>query len=332
MSDIALQVNQTRNAGTIGASDAAAALGLSKYTSPLTVWRKLRGEHDEDDTPAAVREAAQFGTLLEPVVRGKYALDRNKLVLVPTQSTVMDGWLHATPDGFVVNSTTPESVGTEEHDGGTVPPVAEGLMQVKCRSAYLRDEWLHGVPAAEEVQCRVEMAVADLPWNDCVVLLGGNQMLVHRIERERELEKRIVDDLAKFRDLVLAGKEPPVDSSDAWRQYASSRMRPSKVTMTADDELREIVDYWLDQRRKRMRAEEEEEAAKTDLLLRLSAAGATGIDLGGDRRVTAYPVGSKPRWKEYAISLGGESTAPEKFRGTGKPSWTLRAPTDDGDE
>ncbi len=345
MTDIALQVVQTRTEGMLGASEAAAALGLDKYTSPLTVWKRLRGLPTDEVRSPALDEAASWGQALEPVVRGKYALDRNALVMVPVSSFQYEQWLRATPDGIVVagipigasiNPPAPRTYVMEmPRDIAMRDPEWRenaGMLQVKCRSAFLRDEWRHGVPAKEEVQVRVEMAVCDLPWSDVAVLIGGNQMLVHRVERDLALEDRVLTDLRAFWQMVKDGREPSPDHTAAWRQHVSEKMRPTKVTMTADDELREIVDYWLEQRRKRNRAEEEEEAAKTDLLLRLSAAGATAIDLGNDRKVTAYAVGAKPRWKEYAISLGGESTAPEKFRGTGKPSWTLRAPSDDGDE
>lgn len=328
MGALVVGVEQTRKQGSIGASDAAAALGMAKYLSPLTLWRRLRGEHVDDDRPAFVQEAALFGQLFEPVIRGKYASDRQCLVMVPTRSLPFEDWLHATPDGIVIRSTVPESVGTEEWDGEGVPALADGNLQIKMRSAYLRDEWLSGVPAETEVQVRVEMAVCDLPWSDVACLIGGNHLVVHRVERDLELEANILRDLRAFWQLVQTGKEPPVDSSDAWRDYASSKMRATKVTMQADEDVRELVEYWLEQRRKRLRAEEEEEAAKTDLLLRLSAAGATAIDLGGDRRVTAYQTGSRANWKAYAQSLGGSAKVPEQFKG--KPgTWTLRAPGDD---
>lgn len=327
MSDLVLHVDQARHKGTIGASDAPALLGLDRHTPPLVAWRKLRGEDVDSSRPAFVQEAAEFGQLIEPIVRGRYAVQRQRLVRVPEVSFVKDGWLHATPDGLVSPHTG--EMGTMPFSGPYYASEHEGMLQVKCRSAFLRDEWLQGVPAKEEVQIRVELAVCGLPWSDCAVLIGGNQMLVHRVERDLELEVNILRDLKIAYDLVQTGKEPPVDSSDAWRDYASSKMRPTKVTMTADEDVRELVEYWLEQRRKRKKYEEEETAAKTDLLLKLSAAGATAIDLGGDRKVTAYKVGGRTDYKAWALELAGKNAkAPEKFKSDGK-TWTLRAPGDD---
>ncbi len=343
MSDLVLHVDQIRTEGMLGASEAAAALGLDKYTSPLTVWKKLRGLPVEEERSPALDEAAAWGQLIEPVVRGKYAIDRNRLVLVPRSSFVKDGWLRCTPDGLSlpniqigasVNPPAPRTYVTEmpidlamrdpewkENDAG--------LLQVKNRHAFARDDWRDGVPAKEQIQCRVEMAVCDLPWNDCAVLIGGNRMLVHRVERDLGLEDRILTDLSTFMRLVREGTEPSPDHTAAWRQHVSEKMRPTKVMITPDEELRELVDFWLAQRRKRKMIEEEEEAAKTDIMLRLSAAGATGIDLGERGKVTAYKTGSRTDWKAWAQSLN-PNPPPQKYVKESK-TWALKAPADDDD-
>lgn len=330
---IALHVDQARSARLLGASQAPAALGLDRYRSPLTVWRELRGEHVDDTTPEHVREAARWGQALEPIVRGQYALERGAVVWVPTRSYELGGWLRATPDGLVRDPVAVPAMDPQTIEwGGSEPPGAlAGMLQVKCRSAFLRDEWLHGVPAKEEVQVRVEMAVCGLPWADVAVLIGGNQLLVHRLERDIALEANILRDLRAFWALVESGREPPVDASEAWRDYASSRMRATKVTLTADEDVTELVEYWLAQRAKRKRAEEEESAAKTDLLLRLAAAGATAIDLGGGRKVVAYKVGARTDYKGWALELAGKcAEVPRKFRSEGK-TWALRTNADHDD-
>ncbi len=336
MSDLVLHVNQTRTDGMLGASEAAAALGLDKYTSPLTVWKKLRGLPVEEERSPALDEAAAWGQLIEPVVRGKYAQDRGVAVFVPESSFDRDGWLRCTPDGLIVPIGSYGAVGGPcgvERPGtwpwqntGLTPAVA-GLLQVKNRHAFARDDWRDGVPAKEQVQCRVEMAVCDLPWNDCAVLIGGNRMLVHRVERDLALEDRILTDLSAFMRLVRDGIEPSPDHTAAWRQHVSEKMRPTKVMITPDDELRELVDFWLNQRRKRKMIEEEEEAAKTDIMLRLSAAGATGIDLGERGKVTAYKTGARTDWKGWAQSLS-PNPPPQKYVKESK-TWALRAPSED---
>lgn len=335
MTNIALPVEQTRAEGLLGASEAAAALGLDKYTSPLTIWRRKRGLETDGELPEAVREAAEWGQALEPVVRGKYALLVQRGIVVPVMSVVMDDWLRATPDGYVMKAgSSVVGVMDDERDRrspGYVAGNAEGLYQGKTASAWLRDEWEGGIPAKYEVQVRVEMAVTNLPWCDVCCLLGGQRFIGPiRIERDAAIEANILDALRAFWKRVQDGQEPPVDASAAWRREVSERMGKikGKVVIAADDEVREVAEYWMAQRRLRKKHQEEEEAAKNDLLLRMSAAGATGIQLDIESRITAYPSGARTDYKGAYEAIAGGAPVPERFKKAAS-SWSLRAPKDD---
>lgn len=338
---IALPVEQTRAEGLLGASEAAAALGLDKYTSPLTIWRRKRGLETDGELPEAVREAAEWGQALEPIVRGKYALLVDRSVFVPRSSiTHVDGWLRATPDGFVRRDPALGAIVVTEWDPPArgemtavgsygVPAMTEGLLQCKTASAWLRDEWEGGIPAKYEVQVRVEMAVTNLPWCDVCCLLGGQRFVGPiRIERDAAIEEAIIRDLRVFWECVQSGREPPIDGSSAWRRHVSESMRPTKVTMQADEDMDDLAAFLMARRATRKKAQEEEEAAKTDILLRLSAAGATALQLSNGKKITAYRTGARSDWKSYAMSLGGESKIPDEFKGSAG-SWTLRMPGED---
>lgn len=336
MTDIALPVEQTRAPDTIGASDAPAALGLDRYKPPIALWRQLRGLPVNEERPAFLEEAADWGRALEPVIRGKYAVSTGRMVAVPVESLIRDGWLRATSDGIVgppdENGVGTYSIGSRPTEMWYPNEIAKGdigLLQVKCRSAYRRDEYSDGVPGAEEVQCRVEMLVYDLPWNDCAILIGGNQYVVHRIERDEKLERNIERDLKLFWEMVQEGREPEVDGSDAWRRYASERMRPTPVVMDASEDDEALIANWITARNSRKKIEEAENEYKTKLLLRMSAAGATKIR-SRFGVVPAYKVGGRTDWKGVAASLG-VTQAPDKFK---KPSntWTLRCPVGDDED
>lgn len=334
MSDIMLAVEQTRAEGLIGASEAAAVLGLDQYRSPMYMWRKLRGLPVNDERPAFVEEAATWGQLLEPVIRGKYALERGVMIFVPTESLTLDNWLRATPDGLVAAIAVERKAGTYEVDRAALFDLRcrraiEGLLQIKTCSAYKRDEWIAGVPPAYEIQVRVEMAVTDLPWCDVSCLIGGQTRVTYRIERESKYEEPILRDLRAFHELVISGKEPSVDGSEAWREYASQRMRPSSVVLDADEETEALVANWLTAKRSKKELEKAEAEYKTKLLLRLSAAGATKLR-SRHGVIPAYRVGGRTDWKGVAASLGC-ATAPDRFK---KPSttWTIKAPDDEGDD
>lgn len=308
---VAVAVDQQRDLRYLGASEAAGVLGLDKYNPPIAIWRRHRGLRVPPDEGNS--EAAYWGTVLEPVIRGKYAIDRKVRVFVPTSSYVMDDWLRCTPDGLVQELTfAPEDIGTWEYDPAATRehnPDGDGEwqttelvhqlrasghiggLQVKTCSAWLEDDWRDGPPAKYEVQCRVEMAVADTPWVDIVCLCGGQKQIGPlRIERDAAIETRLLESLHEFWGMVQFGREPSVDHTDAWRLHVGEKMDRVKPTMvTADGAMTLQIAQWREQRIARKRAEHAEDKAKNELLLRLSAAGATKIDCG-DRadNVTAY--------------------------------------------
>lgn len=321
----------------IGASDAACALGCDRYKSPLTLWKELRGISDRSEKPAFVREAAECGQLLEPIVRAKYATTVQRAIIVPTESRTIDSWLRSTPDGYVLpaegHGFQPGHTYEEGHgERGRIYQV-EGLLQCKTASAYKREEWDAGVPTEYEIQERVEMAVCDLPWADVFCLIGGQHFTpAIRVERDAALEDRILTDLHAFWRLVQEGIEPSPDHTAAWQQHAAERLAKLKArtTIAADAEMRCEIDAWRRARAAVKTAERERDELKNRILVRLASAGATAIELDRDTKVTAYQVGAKPKWKDYALSLGGQHTVPDKFKGTAN-SWALRAP-DDEDE
>lgn len=303
---IAVHVDQQRNESLLGASEAAGVLGCDKYNPPIKVWRKHRGMAVNDD---GNNEPAYWGTVLEPVVRGHYAVQSDRMVIIPTESYLRDGWLRCTPDGIsipVPRSWHPSVQQMGEHGGNHAGLIASahehgaaGGLQVKTCSEYLRDDWRDGPPPKYEIQCRVEMAVTGLPWTDIACLCGGQKYLgPFRLERDLAIEERILTPLREFWDMVLSGREPTVDHTDAWRLHVSEKMERSRpVSVEAHGELLDDVLLWRDRRRVRIVAERDEDEIQNRLLLRMSAAGATRVDAGEVGRISAYkPNKAKTTW------------------------------------
>ena len=55
---------------SVGGSEIAAALGLSRWRSPFDVWAEKTGHVTKKDEAT---DAMRFGTLLEPVIRKEFA-------------------------------------------------------------------------------------------------------------------------------------------------------------------------------------------------------------------------------------------------------------------
>lgn len=306
---IAIHVDQSRAESLLGASECAGVLGADKYNPPIKIWRRHRGmpvndDADKNDGPA------YWGTVLEPVVRGHYAVQSGRLVVVPTASFEKDGWIRATPDGISIPVPLgiSRSVISDDDDdfAGINGIIADhrrfgsaGNLQVKTCSAWLEDDWRDGPPAKYEIQVRIEMAVADLPWSDVVCLCGGQKYLgPFRIVRDVGVEAHLLKSLREFWAMVLDGREPTVDHTDEWRMNVSEKMeRARPVSVEANGKLLEDVLLWRERRRMVTLAKRDEGEIENRLLLRLSAAGATRIDIGGGDKITAYkPRKDKPTW------------------------------------
>jgi len=326
-----IHVEQERDQSCLGASEAAGVLGLDRYNPPIKIWRRHRGLEVEDTGPS---EAAEWGQLLEPVVRGKYATSTRSRVLVQPDSVLLTGWLRCTPDGFA-HSTIMEPGVVEVHAGwfqsiGLSRNI--GLVQCKTADGWLAHEWDHGPPPKYEVQVRVEMAVTGLPWCDIAALIGGNRFVIHRVHRNLEIEAAILKSLRSFWTLVQNGTEPLPDHTNAWRAHVSELMpRDSKVVIPSDDGVRD--ELLLPLRAAKVRAaaaKEEVDRLNNHLLLHLSAHGATALQDDELGRFSAYRAGAGMDWKGYAMALesalrGGERPAVLSFKRPAK-TWAIKTP------
>lgn len=91
----------------IGASEAAAALGLSPWTSALTLWRQKVGETEAPDLSG--NEAVSRGVRMEPALRTLFAAMHPELTVSYHPFDMLQNpdvpWLFATLDGEYFNGT-----------------------------------------------------------------------------------------------------------------------------------------------------------------------------------------------------------------------------------
>ena len=187
----------------IGSSDAAAAVGLNPYKSQLELWLEKTGRdgnlpktdpHDEESP-------AYWGNLLEPIVAAHYSKRTGNRVR--RINAVLQ---HPDPDkAWMLANIDREVIGSSE------------IQILECKTAGINGArlWKEGVPEYVQLQVQHQLAVTGKAAADVAVLLGGQHLEIHRIERDEALIARLVHLEKQFWDYVESDTPPPVDGSES---------------------------------------------------------------------------------------------------------------------
>jgi len=189
--------------GGIGSSDAAAAVGLNPYKSQLALWLEKTGRDgampqiDPNDDSAPVF----WGTILEPIVATQYSkrtgLKVRKVNAVLQHSDPELRWMMANLDREVVGSAE--------------------VQILECKTAGINGArlWKDGVPEYVQLQVMHQLAVTGKQAADVAVLIGGQDLEVHRIERDEKMIANLIQLERRFWQYVVDDIPPPADGSDS---------------------------------------------------------------------------------------------------------------------
>jgi putative phage-type endonuclease len=202
MSLTAVQLSN-RSSG-LGGSDAAAAVNLSRWKSPLRLWQEKVGEVAPDDL--SDNEAVHFGNVLEDVVADEFSRRRG-LKLQRDRRTLRH------PDHEFMLA----------HIDRRVVGAREGL---ECKTASLRmvKEWgeedTDAVPIEYLAQSAHYMAVTGFDAWHVAVLIAGNDFRMYRIERDPELIESLIAREREFWSHVQTRTPPePTTIEDAFARW-----------------------------------------------------------------------------------------------------------------
>lgn len=182
-----------RRAG-IGGSDVSTVVGLNRWSSRYELWLDKTGRLPLVDEQS---EAAEMGTLLEPVVRDRFARVHHLAVHpVGTLRSVRWPWMLTNPDGLCSDNNGYEG---------------------KTCSVWMAHEWDRGQTADHaELQAQWSMAVTGLTGWWVAVLIGGQRNEYRRVDRDQELIDELVRISGQFwREHIIADTPPAVDGSTA---------------------------------------------------------------------------------------------------------------------
>lgn len=206
----------------IGSSDAAAAVGLCPYKSQLELWmdktgRTVRSEEPGQDDPM------YWGTLLEPFVAAAYAERTERKV------RRLNAVLQHPTYSFMLANIDREVVGAEDVQ----------ILECKTAGEYGSRLWRDGVPEYVQIQVQHQLTVTSKQAADVAVLLCGQKLEVHRIERDEDVISRLIVLEARFWEHVEQDTPPPADGSESAARALRSLYvgNDTSVDFTGDAEL-----------------------------------------------------------------------------------------------
>lgn len=219
----------------LGASEAAAALGLSDFFTPFQLYQDKIGEGE----PIEYTLPMMVGTALEPVCIELFELETG-LTVADRQLQLVDArypWRRATFDG-------------RASDGWLIEAKASGQWQ-----NWGKEE--DAVPAGYIYQAQHQLACdLEAPGVYLPVILGQRQFRIYKVLRDAELISLLTQGELEFMDRVKNRRPPdPINMDDIKIRYPSD----TGITVTATPEIEALAYQLAHTKKLRKEVQEAEE-------------------------------------------------------------------------
>jgi len=212
----------------IGSSDAAAAVGLNPYKSPLELWMEKTGRTPPQEDRPGQDDPRYWGTLLEPMVATAYQERTGRKV------RKLNAVLQHPTFPYLLANIDREIVGVSDVQ----------VLECKTAGEFGAKLWKDGVPEYVQLQVQHQLAVTGKTAADVAVLLCGQQLEIHRIARDEEVIARLIVLETRFWERVENDTPPTADgsasSARALRQLYGGN--DTSLDFTADASLGDAFD------------------------------------------------------------------------------------------
>ena len=203
----------------LGGSEIAGILGISKWDSPFSVWKK---KVYPESVPNRESASMQWGTLLEETIRKAYRKFHPEETVEQVHAVLeMKGypWARANLDG-AVRSESGEW----------------GILEIKTANAFSgAGDWANGVPAYYVTQADWYLLVTGFSFVRFAVLVGGSDYQEFTVKRSEERLALIWEKALDFWNRVLEARKVKETKSEAIR--FAPKMEASEEDRAALSEL-----------------------------------------------------------------------------------------------
>ena len=208
--------------GYIGGSDAAAVVGLNRFSTPFSLWCEKTGK----TLPFGGNLATEVGSYLEEFVAKKFAEESGKSVRRRNVSFVNDKypWAIANIDREIVGE-----------DAG---------LEIKTTSALNLRSFKGGeYPDNYYVQCVHYLAVTERKKWYLAVLIGNSEFRIFEIERDEDEIAALMQAEKEFWELVTSGTPPRVDGEQSTTSALSEAFHASDDTVSLCEDDATAAEY-----------------------------------------------------------------------------------------
>lgn len=252
----------SKRTGGIGGSDTGAIMGISKYSSPLSIYKaKVEGISNGADN-----KYTRKGTDLEPVIREKYVrpfLEEAGYKVYHPECMFVNPvypWLRANIDGLAVKKD-----GTNSY--------SNIIIEIKTVSEFAESEWnldgtgeYHGIPAGYYAQVHHYMTVLQAKYA-VVCALFDSDWTVHyfKIPYDKEFARKMLTATAKFWSTNVLLKIPPdIKPSMDTAELLESLDKPIEVKHSNEFDI--LVEKYINLDEMNKAAAKEQDKIKDEVL------------------------------------------------------------------
>lgn len=248
----------------IGASDAAAILGISSYRTPYEVWL----EKTNRAKPEGDNRATSIGKRLEPVIldiaeEEMGGLQRN--VFIPA------------PGGLPIGATLDAQVIAT---GDVIEAKTSGMLEGAPVVGYWGEQGTDHIPQEYLVQTQLQMLCAGVEVAHVYAMLGSFSVAKYLVRYDRELAEALTEQLAQWWTAHVICDVPP-DASTVTPEILKRVIRKPasiiEIDQTATFRLRTIIDDLEMAKAKKKEVEEQIELMQGQLILALGDAEAANL-------------------------------------------------------
>ena len=272
----------------LGATDAVAVLGYSKWATPVDVWLEKTGRYSDDRDSYPMRR----GRLLENLLVCEWA------AMNPDARLLSHPPLVGHPDlAFLAASLDAAA----ELDGQQV------VIEAETASWRAREEWWDEdklIPDAYAVQVLIQLAVTGLEVAHVVADVAGDYRTVV-IERDWEFERWALPELELWWNRHVAAGEPPdPDPVRDYRQLSRVWVPQPGLSIEADSLLLSDIRAYAHARAEYK--EREQIVSELRGRIRIAMKEATAVTCGGERIASVSKSGALTVKQQHVTEDGDQ--------------------------